>query len=71
MSKVKLSRVPKSLRPTVADAVGRGWVLERTRKQHLKLSRPGCGPIIIGSTPSEYRTLKNLEADIKRAERTA
>lgn len=67
---VSLSTVHKTLRATVADAVARGWVLERT-KRHLKLSRPGCGSVVFPKTPSEYRGLKNLQADIRRAERTA
>lgn len=60
--------VHKTLRATVADAVARGWVLERTRK-HLRLTKPGCGPVIFPKTPSEYRGLKNLQADLRRAER--
>lgn len=65
-----LTVVHKTLRATVADAVARGWVLDRT-KRHLRLRKPGCGSVVFPKTPSEYRGLKNLEADIKRAERTA
>jgi hypothetical protein len=63
-------KVHKSLRAAVAEAVARGWVLERTRR-HLKLSKPGCGSVIFPKTPSEYRGLRNLEADLRRAERNA
>lgn len=69
MSSVSLSDVPKVLRPTVADAVGRGWVLDRTSR-HLRLTLPGRRQVIFGSTPSEYRALRNLRGDLKRAERS-
>lgn len=65
---VSLSHVHKTLRATVADAVARGWALERT-KRHLRLVKPGCGVVIFPKTPSEYRGLKNLQADLRRAER--
>lgn len=68
MTTVPLSAVPKNLRPAVEAAAGRGWVLERT-KRHLRLFKPGCGFVVFPKTPSEYRGLKNLEADIRRAER--
>ena len=61
-------KVHKSLRETVADAVSRGWTLERT-KRHLRLRKPGCELVIFPATPSEYRGLKNLQADLRRAER--
>lgn len=68
MSDPSMSDVPKNLRPAVIAAAGRGWVLDRTKK-HLRLTKPGCGQVIFPKTPSEYRGLKNLEADLKRAER--
>lgn len=63
-------KVHKSLRAAVAEAVARGWVLERTRR-HLKLSKTGCGSVIFPKTPSEYRGVRNLQADLRRAERNA
>lgn len=68
MSSVTLAHVHKTLRVTVADAVARGWVLERTRR-HLRLRHPDRGVVVFGKTPSEYRGLKNLQADLRRAER--
>lgn len=68
MTTVPLSAVPKNLRPAVIAAAGRGWVLERTKK-HLRLRHPDRGFIVFPKTPSEYRGLKNLQADLKRAER--
>lgn len=68
MTGVPVTVVHKTLRATVADAVARGWVLERT-KRHLRLRKPGCGFVVFPATPSEYRGLANLQADIRRAER--
>lgn len=63
-----LTAVHKTLRATVADAVARGWVLHRT-KRHLRLRKPGCGSVTFPATPSDYRAVKNLRGDLRRAER--
>ena len=68
MANVSISDVHKTLRAAVAEAVARGWVLERTRR-HMRLRHPDRGFVVFPKTPSEYRGLKNLQGDLKRAER--
>jgi hypothetical protein len=35
-------------------------------KKHYKLVKPGHQPVFAPSTPSDYRTLKNIRRDLKR-----
>jgi len=38
-----------------------------TKNSHYKLIRPGCPTVFTSSTASDWRTLKNLEAQIRRS----
>lgn len=49
----------------------RGWVATLTQKGHIKLTRPGHDTIILSGTPSDFRSVLNEKARIKRAERKA
>lgn len=50
----------------------RGWTIERTGNNHLRWKPPGGGqPIFSSATPSEWRSLKNLRARLRRAEKAA
>jgi hypothetical protein len=53
----------------LADALG--WqLLGRTGSGHWKLRHSGSGAVAIASaTPSDQRNLRNVEADLRRAER--
>lgn len=44
-----------------------GWAVERTRKQHWKVTSPSGKPFFLPSTPSEYRSLQNCRSLLKRA----
>lgn len=44
-----------------------GWTVDKTRGGHLRLSRPGSGPVFCASTPSCPRALANTRAEMKRA----
>lgn len=44
-----------------------GFELLRTKNNHFKLVRPGCVGVITGSTASDWRTLKNLESQLRRS----
>lgn len=47
-----------------------GWRVEPTRKGHLRWTFIATGAFFISvSTPSDYRSLLNTRADIKRCER--
>lgn len=47
----------------------RGWLVERTRGSHWRLLHPSGALLITGTTPSCPRALRNLAADMRRAER--
>lgn len=43
-----------------------GFDIEHTRRGHLKVSRDGGPFVIMPSTPSEYRGMKNAESLLKK-----
>jgi hypothetical protein len=47
----------------------RGWSVGLTRKGHWRLRHPSGAVVHAGSTPSCPRSLLNLRADLRRAER--
>lgn len=60
----------KDMKAVLKAAEARGWtVTQRTGSGHLRLVKPGCRPVFAPSTPGEYRGIKNLESQIRRAER--
>lgn len=44
-----------------------GYTASRTKKGHFKFSKPGRTPIFAPSSPSDYRSVKNVLADLRRA----
>ena len=60
------------LRRLLAAAEANGWTITKTRRNgHYKLTKPGCQPQHISSTPSDIRSLANIKARLRRAERNA
>lgn len=56
------------LRQTMERAEKFGFTITPTRNSHYKWYPPNGGPVIFSpSTPSDYRGLKNLEAQLRRA----
>lgn len=51
----------------------RGWQAERTNGNHIRLRHPKIedATVIMSSTPSDFRSLKNMMAQCKRYERDA
>lgn len=47
----------------------RGWTIGQTRNQHVKLIAPWGETIFAASSPSDYRSIKNLRALIRRKRR--
>jgi hypothetical protein len=45
-----------------------GWSVSPTRGGHLRLTRPGSGPVFAPATPSDWRALPNVRAEMKRRE---
>jgi len=61
----------KDIDGLVRRHVDGGWIYRRGRK-HGKLSPPAGGPwVAIPGTPSDWRSVRNLERDLRRAERAA
>jgi hypothetical protein len=59
----------KELARVVARARARGWRIEAGSK-HGRLVHPGGGRVTLSRTPSDHRTAANLEAELRRAERS-
>jgi predicted RNA binding protein YcfA (HicA-like mRNA interferase family) len=51
------------------EARRRGWLVEHTRSGHMRLRHPNGSQLFCPTTPSDPRTLLNVKADLKRAER--
>lgn len=60
--------VHRELKPLVKAAEKQGWTLGYTRRGHLKIVPPAGGaPIYASSTPSDWRSVKNTAAMLRRA----
>ena len=46
----------------LADARDRGWQIEKTRNGHWRLTGPDRAPLFTGSTPSDWRSIRNFRA---------
>jgi predicted RNA binding protein YcfA (HicA-like mRNA interferase family) len=51
---------------TLADELG--WELSYTRGGHLAFTKKGKRPVFASSTPSDWRTTRNLTAQLVRSE---
>lgn len=60
----------KDFRKLTKAAEDRGWKLTKGSK-HYVLEHPSGRRVIVADTASCHRALKNLDADIRRAERAA
>ncbi|HKO85635.1 MAG TPA: type II toxin-antitoxin system HicA family toxin [Actinomycetota bacterium] len=45
-----------------------GFTVERTRSQHYALRKPGRPPVFQSSTPSDWRSTRNLRSQLRRAD---
>ena len=52
-------------------AADHGWQISLTRGGHLRLTKPGRGPVFTSSTPSDRRAYLNALATLRRADRSA
>lgn len=66
-----VSKVPKDLRALAKRYVAKGWTLKPTRSGHIKWTAPGGQVVISGSTPSDWRSVKNTAAHLARTSRMA
>jgi hypothetical protein len=63
--------VKRDLKQMLRRAEASGWSVAPTRSGHWKLLHPAGGIVVTGSTPSDYRALRNFRAQMRRAERRA
>lgn len=62
----------REIKQIVRDAEDRGWTRELGRNGHIKLRHPVTNKLVVmSSTPSDVRALKNIRAELKRHEREA
>ena len=60
----------RDVKRTILEAESRGWTVVSRRGRHYKLRLGARGPIVVLSkTPSDGRAIKNMQADLRRAER--
>ncbi|MBY0561538.1 type II toxin-antitoxin system HicA family toxin [Hyphomicrobium sp.] len=52
-------------------AVARGWTVSRSKNNHLRFTHPERETVFGSSTPSDPRSILNIMAKLKRAERRA
>lgn len=64
-------RISRDLRPVVDAARKRGWIIEPTKIGHFKLTHPDGGLVFCPSSNSDgWHGMKNLKADLRRAEKS-
>jgi predicted RNA binding protein YcfA (HicA-like mRNA interferase family) len=63
VSRVDLRRLLRTVR-------AKGWTVGRTASGHLRLIHPNGAIIVAGGTSSDRRAGLNLQADLRRAERS-
>jgi predicted RNA binding protein YcfA (HicA-like mRNA interferase family) len=67
MSKARSWTSSPEIRELVRRAHKQGWSVERTRNGHLRFRPPtGKGQAIVGTTPSDHRTIRNIRAHLRR-----
>jgi hypothetical protein len=59
----------RDLQKLVTYAQGRGWTVTKTAGGHIRLAHANGAVIFTGSTPSDWRAVRNATADLRRAER--
>ncbi len=61
-------KTTKAIRPVVAFAQELGYRASRTNGGHLRFSKPGRRPVFTSSTPSDWRTVRNVMSQLRRNE---
>jgi hypothetical protein len=60
-------RLGKRIMPVVRYAEELGFKASRTGGGHLKFSRPGYRSVFASYTPSDWRSVKNIKSELRRA----
>lgn len=59
--------IPRPWRRIAAHAVAAGWTIRRTRRGHLLWTAPDGTRVVTAGTPSDWRSLRNDLAQLRRA----
>ena len=62
-----MGKQSKDIRELKAHAESQGWVVTPTKNGHLKWVSPAGAVVISPSTPSDWRSMKNHVAYLRRA----
>lgn len=65
-----MRRLPKELRQLLAEAIEAGCRLKET-KNGIRVLGPSGSTAYTHWTPSDYRALRNFQADVRRLQRAA
>lgn len=60
-------RLGKQIAPVVKYAEELGFQATRTGSGHLKFSRAGFRSVFASYTPSDWRSVKNIKSELRRA----
>lgn len=61
-------KVNKSMRPVVKLAESLGYRVDKTNGGHLRFLKPGRRPLFTSSTPSDWRSQRNIMSELRRNE---
>jgi len=64
-------KTSKAVRPVLELAQELGYQVSRTKGGHLRFGKPGHRTVFSSSTPSDWRTQRNIIAELRRNERMA
>ena len=56
----------RDLNRLLDDAVKTGWLIDRTRGDHVRAKSPRGSTVFVSTTPSDRRTVLNTRARIRR-----
>jgi len=56
----------KDLRQLMAKAQKQGWIVQRTRGNHLKWQPPRGRFVISAFSPSDQRAIKNIKRELQK-----
>lgn len=66
MSGPGVARVPKDLRRAVRAALDAGWVIRPGTRHAVLLSPDGRTTVGVPSSPSDWRSIRNTLAELRR-----
>lgn len=61
--------IHREIRQTVNEAVERGWTFSMTKGHHVKMQWKDGSIVFTASTPSDWRSVRNFKANLRRIEK--